>query len=92
MAIADLLEANYETDIDPTLDAPRIRFNFRNGWTGSLALRMMRPNGMDAMLASVAAWPTGNMSRDAIVFGPSEAFPDEAMSWLDDVRCWEPCA
>ena len=71
-------------------DAPRIRFNFRNGWTGSLVLRMMRPNGMDAMLASVVAWPTGRMTTDTTVHGPTEAFPDEAMSWIDDVRCWEP--
>jgi hypothetical protein len=90
MAGMDLLAANFETDIDPRTNAPRIRFNFRNGWTGSLALLMMRPNGMDAMLASVAAWPTGNMSHDVIVRGPAEAFPDEAMAWLDDVRCWEP--
>lgn len=80
----------FEADLCPETHAPRLRFNFRNGWTGSLVLRMLRPNGCDAMIASVAAWPTGKAGQGLTDLGPTEASADEALNWLDDIRCREP--
>lgn len=78
----------FEADIAPDTHGPRVRFNFLNGWTGSLALRTSR-NGMHAMMASVAAWPTGQHGKGLTELGPTEASADEAMNWLDDIRCRE---
>lgn len=79
----------FEADLDPRTGAPRMRFNFHNGWTGSLALRMMTSNGCEALMASVAAWPTGQSGKGLTELGPTEASADEAMNWLDDIRCRE---
>ncbi|WP_289145050.1 hypothetical protein [uncultured Sphingobium sp.] len=76
----------FEADLAPDTHGPRLRFNFSNGWTGSLALRPHR-NGMDASMASVAAWPTGQHGQGLTELGPTEASADEAMNWLDDIRC-----
>ncbi len=81
--------AAFEADLDPRTGAPRMRFNFHNGWTGSLALGMMASNRCDAVIASVAAWPTGQVDAGLTELGPTEASADEAMNWLDDICCRE---
>lgn len=85
-----MMRAAFEADIDPNTSGPRVRFNFQNGWTGSLVIRTRSPNGMSAMRASVAAWPTGQPVKELAELGPTEASADEAMNWLDDIRCREP--
>lgn len=77
--------ACFEADLDPETGAPRIRFNFFNGWTASLVLRM-RSNATTAMMASVAAWPTGHCGKGLTELGPTEASADEALNWIDDIR------
>ena len=74
--------AQFEADICPETDAPRIRFNFANGWTGSLVLREIGRNGCDALIASVAACPTGKWGKGVTRLGPTEATADEAIAWL----------
>jgi hypothetical protein len=82
--------ARFEADICPETRAPRLRFNFANGWTASVVLRMGRPNGCDFMMASVAAWPTGMHGMEKSDFGPTEASADEALRFLDEIQRREP--
>lgn len=75
-------DAQFECDLAPPLGFPRVRFNFSNGWAGSL---VVRTSAVDAMLASVAACPTGHWSTGQTELGPSEAFADEAIAWLNEI-------
>ncbi|UIJ46922.1 hypothetical protein LZK98_08260 [Sphingomonas cannabina] len=80
---------NFETDLDPVTRQPRVRFNFANGWTASIVVRT-DPDGFDAMIASVAACPTGRWGTGATEICETEAFPDEAIDWLLAIRCRPP--
>lgn len=82
--------ARFEADVCPYTAAPRLRFNFANGWTASVVLRMGRPNGCDFMMASVASWPTGMGGQGQTVFGATEASADEALRFLDEIQRREP--
>lgn len=78
------MTAEFECDLTPDTRQPRIRFNFDNGWTGSLLVR----TGLDktnALLASVAACPTGRWQEGKTVIGPTEASANEAIEWLADI-------
>jgi hypothetical protein len=76
----------FEADLDPGSLSPRIRFNFANGWSGSLVMRgPMSDTGCDTMLASVAACPSGRWQTGVTELGPTEAFADEAVAWLQAV-------
>jgi hypothetical protein len=77
--------AQFEADICPETGAPRVRFNFANGWSGSLVLRMAAPNGCDFLMASVAACPTGQWGTGQTILGPTEARAAEAIDWLSTV-------
>src|SRR6185503_20651325 len=72
----------FECDMDPDTRFPRIRFNFANGWSASLVVRAQR---CDAMLASVAACPTKEWGTGKTELGPTEAFADEAIEWIDAI-------
>lgn len=63
---------------------PRVRLSFSNGWTGSLVIRTGE-NRMDAMMASVAAAPTGEWGAGNTELGPTEAGADEAIAWLHEI-------
>lgn len=76
----------FEADVDPTTGWPRLRFNFSNGYSGSLVIRT---RGCDAMQASLAACPTGEWGSGETVLGPTEATADEAIAWLGQLsRDW----
>ena len=70
-------------DADPPF-APRIRFNFNNGWSASLVARV-GANGFDAALASLACAPTGGWGKGETELGPNEATADEAIAWLHEI-------
>jgi hypothetical protein len=74
----------FACDLDPRTRFPRMRFNFANGWSGSLVVRAGQ-DGMHAMIASVAACPTGEWGTGHTELGPTEAFADEAIAWLHEV-------
>ena len=76
---------DFEADLDPETRCPRVRFNFDNGWTASLIMRM-GISRTGCMQASVAAWPTGKIDKGVIEYGPHEATADEAMSWIFCIR------
>lgn len=77
----------YEADLEPETLWPRIRFNFANGWSGSLIIRTGQRGAQRtrAMLASVAAVPDGRWGEGVTELGPTEAFADEAIAWLHEV-------
>lgn len=78
----------FETDLAPETLWPRVRFNFANGWSASLVIRT-GDDRMDAMLATVAACPTGRWQDNITELGPTEAFADEAIAWLHEVASRE---
>lgn len=73
----------FEADLDPNSGMPRVRFNFSNGWSASLVIRTP---GCDAMMASLAACPTGQWGTGKTELGETEASADEAIAWLDAIR------
>ena len=79
------MSGRFEADLHPETGAPRVRFNFANGWCGSLVLRMPAKNGCDFSIASVAACPTGQWGAELSELGETEASPDEAIDWLATV-------
>lgn len=81
------MSAPFAADLDPQTGAPRLRFNFSNGWTASLVLGERSANGCDAWCASLACWPTGQHGRGLTELGAIEATPDQAIDWLQDVSC-----
>ncbi len=80
------MSAQFEADICPETGAPRVRFNFDNGWSVSLALLMPSQNRCQFQLASVAACPTGHWGEGQTLLGPTEAFADEVVDWLRQIQ------
>lgn len=76
------MTAAFEADLCPSTRLPRIRFNFANGWSASIVLRQIAPNGCEAAMASLAACPTGKWGTGATVLGEPEASADEAVQFL----------
>lgn len=63
---------------------PRVRFNFNNGWSVSLVVRTGKDQ-VNAIIASVAAAPTGQWGKGETELGPTEAMADEAIAWLYEI-------
>jgi hypothetical protein len=77
--------AQFEADLDPQTKSPRIRFNFPNGWTASIVLRL--GNGpFNAYAASVAAFPTGHAGEGVTEIGETEATASEVTDYLAEIR------
>jgi len=72
----------FEADICPETGAPRVRFNFSNGWSCSLVLHSSSANGCEFLMASVARCPTGNWGAGKAEILCNEARSDEAAHWL----------
>jgi len=53
------VSAPFEADLCPETGAPRLRFNFSNGWSASLVLLTGTRDGCHFHTASLAACPTG---------------------------------
>lgn len=49
----------FEADLDPGTGAPRVRFNFANGWSLSIVLQAADTSRTRFRTSSVAACPTG---------------------------------
>lgn len=76
------MSAEFEADLCPDTGAPRIRFNFPNGWSASVVLRMGAPNGCDFMMASVAVCPTDQWGRGMTSVLGNELSAEEVAHWL----------
>lgn len=76
----------FEADLDPESRSPRMRFNFANGWSASIALRSrVGRNGCDFMMASVAAAPTGHWGEGQTEILETECCSDEAIAMIAEV-------
>lgn len=83
----------FEADLCPGTEAPRMRFNFPNGWTASILLRQLARHGpcnFDA--AAIAAWPTGQHGQGKTEIVETEAGADEIATFLAEVARREPIA
>lgn len=79
------MAGEFEADLDPETRAPRIRFNFSNGWTASIVLRMSADPCV-ALAASVACFPTGKVARGLTELGETEATAGEVAAYLMEIR------
>lgn len=78
----------FECDIEPETQNPRVRFNFPNGWTASVMFRTGKDR-MNALMASVAAFPTGQHGTGKTILGETEARADEVLEFLNETMARE---
>lgn len=76
------MSAQFEADLCPETGAPRIRFNFPNGWSASIVLRMPAANGCDFSMASMAICPTGQWGEGKTRILGNELSAEEVAHWL----------
>lgn len=78
---------SFEADLEPRTRQPRIRFNFDNGWSASVVLftHADGPKPCEAMLAALAAAPTGHWGENMTELGSQEAWPDEVIAFLAEI-------
>ena len=79
------MTSGFEADLDPETGAPRVRFNFANGWSASVVLGMPDKRATRFGLASVACAPTGRWGAGQTELLNNEAFPDEVAAMLFDL-------
>lgn len=80
------MSAPFEADLCPETGAPRVRFNFDNGWSGSVVLGTGTRDRCDFHTASVAACPTGQWGSGKTELLGNELDADEVTFWLNDLR------
>jgi hypothetical protein len=81
--------ALFEADLCPETSAPRVRFNFSNGWSASIVLRMARRNGCEFSMASLAACPSGEWGNGLTELLGNELSPDEVAEELEAISLRE---
>jgi hypothetical protein len=77
-------KTSFEADLNPATHMPRMRFNFTNGWSASLALRC-EASPCNFLMAAVAAVPGGNWGQGNTQLGETEASADEAIAYLASI-------
>lgn len=77
--------ALFEADLCPETRAPRVRFNFSNGWSASIVLRIARRNGCEFSMASLAACPSGEWGTGLTELLGNEMSPDEVAEELHEL-------
>lgn len=75
----------FEADLDPATGAPRVRFNFSNGWSASLVLQMPDRNGTRFALASIACCPAGRWGKGETELLGNECGASEAGAIIAEV-------
>lgn len=88
------MSREFEADLCPETGAPRIRFNFQNGWSASIVLREGSANGCEFGMASMAICPTGRWGRGETELLGNEMSAEEVARWLNAtfLRGEPPCA
>lgn len=84
------MSAQFEADLCVETGAPRLRFNFPNGLSASVVLRMAAPNGCDFMMASMAVCPTGQWGKGKTSIVGNELSAEEVVHWLVGTAMREP--
>lgn len=76
------MSAAFEADLCPETEAPRIRFNFPNGWSASVVLDAGANRPCVFHYASVAACPTGEWCTGITELIGTEMDAEEVAHWL----------
>lgn len=76
------MSAHFEADLCPETGAPRVRFNFGNGWSASVVLLTGTRDGCHFHTASVAACPTGQWGTQKTELIGIELDADEVIDQL----------
>ncbi len=80
------VSAPFEADLDPETGAPRLRFNFDNGWSASVVLTTATRDRCHFFTASVAACPVGQWGKGKTQLLDTEIAADEVACRLDQIR------
>lgn len=73
----------FEADVCPETYSPRLRLNFANGWSVSIALRQPSLDQSPSYaLAALAACPAGQWGMTGTELGENEASPDEVAAYI----------
>jgi len=76
------MSAPFEADLCPETGAPRVRFNFDNGWSASLVLTTGTRDRCHFHTASLAVCPTGQWGQGLTQIIGNELGTDGAAQWL----------
>lgn len=76
------MSADFEADLCPETVAPRVRFNFPNGWSASVVLMSPAKSGCEFLVASMAIAPTGQWGQGKTLLLGSELSAEEVAHWL----------
>lgn len=78
------MSGQFEADLCPETGAPRIRFNFPNGYSASILLRSASRDGCSFGMASMAVCPSGEWGTGKTVIVGNELSAEEVAHWLVD--------
>lgn len=79
----------FEADLCPETGAPRVRFNFSNGWSASLLLREASRDQCSFGIASVAVCPVDQWGTGVTELLGTEMSPEEVVEELDAIALRE---
>lgn len=80
---------SFEADLDPQSGRPRVRMNFRNGWSISIVLMSPDRTGCNFLCASVAACPTGEWGKGKTELLAHEALASELAEMIGQIASRE---
>lgn len=80
------MSAPFEADLCPETGAPRVRFNFSNGWSASLVLGTGTRDRCHFHTASLAVCPTGQWGSGKTDLLGNELVADEVACRLEHIR------
>lgn len=83
------MSAQFEADLCPETGAPRLRFNFDNGWSASLVLLTGTRDGCHFHTASLAACPTGEWGNGKTELLNNEMDANEVVEELEAISLRE---
>ena len=76
---------SFEADLDPDSRAPRMRYNFANGWSASVVFLGGDRSGTRFRVASMACSPTGKWGQGLTELHEGEADANEVAAFLSVV-------
>ena len=76
------MSAPFEADLCPETGAPRVRFNFDNGWSASVVLTTSTRDGCHFHTASLAVCPTGQWGTGVTELIGNALGSDGVAQWL----------
>jgi len=84
------MTAPFEADLCPETNAPRLRFNFDNGWSASLVLLETPNDPFRFGIASLAACPVGKWCTGVTQPLGTDLSPEEVAHMLSIIAARKP--